>query len=57
MHQNSTWLVSQTIAKGLSYGIILGSAIIKIPQIVKIMQKKSVFGISFGSTIFEVQVQ
>jgi len=35
-----------TISKFIGYGIVCGSAILKIPQIIKIMKNQSVEGIS-----------
>ncbi len=35
-----------TISKGIGFGIIAGSAILKVPQIIKILNAKSVEGIS-----------
>ena len=37
----------------LGYLIVLGASIVKVPQIVKILKEKSVYGISFESIIFE----
>ena len=35
------------ISKGLSVGILLGSVLVKLPQIIKILSNKSTDGISF----------
>ena len=43
----------QTIAKLLGYCIITGAAIVKLPQVIKIIQKKSTFGVSFESVVLE----
>lgn len=40
--------------KVLSYGLIFGGMIIKLPQIIRIMADKSVFGISIWSVALEV---
>jgi len=47
-------LIIQTIAKLLGYCVVVGAAIVKLPQIIKIIQRKSVFGVSFTSVLFEV---
>lgn len=37
----------------LGYGLVIGASIVKIPQLIKILIEKSVFGISFFSVIME----
>lgn len=37
----------------MGYGLVLGGAIVKIPQVIKILMCKSVYGISFVSVIME----
>ena len=39
--------------KCLGYGVVLGAAIVKVPQIVRIVQEKSTVGVSFWSIILE----
>jgi mannose-P-dolichol utilization defect protein 1 len=39
------------ISKGLSYGIIAGSLLLRVPQIIKILAAKSGEGISFASEV------
>ena len=46
--------IKMTISKLLSLVILLGSLIIKIPQIIVILKNKSVKGISVNSYIFEM---
>jgi hypothetical protein len=41
------------VSKGLGLGIIAGSAILKVPQIAKILQLKSAEGISLSSYLLE----
>src|SRR5438094_789335 len=48
--------IKYTISKGLGYGIICGSAILKVPQIVKILSSKSVEGISKFLFYLEVRI-
>uniref|UniRef100_A0A6A7FUJ1 Solute carrier family 66 member 3 n=1 Tax=Hirondellea gigas TaxID=1518452 RepID=A0A6A7FUJ1_9CRUS len=43
-----------TLSKGLGLGIILGSIMVKIPQIIKIQRAKSAYGISFFATTLEI---
>ncbi|XP_065056769.1 mannose-P-dolichol utilization defect 1 protein homolog [Rhopilema esculentum] len=42
------------LAKALGYGIVIGSAMVKIPQIVKVLQAKSVVGLSLLSILMEI---
>jgi len=42
------------VSKGLGYGIIVGSILVKVPQIVKILNAKSAQGISILSTSLEL---
>ncbi|XP_033760062.1 mannose-P-dolichol utilization defect 1 protein-like [Pecten maximus] len=42
------------LSKCLGYGIILGAVLVKLPQIIKILQAKSAKGISFISVLFEL---
>jgi mannose-P-dolichol utilization defect 1 len=44
----------QTIVKILGYGVIVGASIVKLPQIIKIVKKKSTFGLSFSGNLMEV---
>lgn len=46
--------VKFTVSKGLGYAIILGSTILKVPQILKIMASRSVDGIAAFSYYVEV---
>lgn len=43
----------QTASKLMGYGLVVGGAIVKVPQVIKIFIDKSVFGISFPSIIME----
>ena len=55
MPQESIFSVlCQTIVKVLGYGVVLGASIVKLPQIIKIIKKKSTEGVSFPSVVFEV---
>ncbi|KAK3603712.1 hypothetical protein CHS0354_023325 [Potamilus streckersoni] len=42
------------VSKCLGFAIILGSLIVKVPQIIKIVRAKSGKGISFSSVLFEL---
>ncbi|XP_062849250.1 mannose-P-dolichol utilization defect 1b [Trichomycterus rosablanca] len=42
------------ISKGLGIGIILGSVLVKLPQILKLMGAKSAEGLSFNSVLLEL---
>ncbi|XP_063043465.1 mannose-P-dolichol utilization defect 1b [Engraulis encrasicolus] len=42
------------ISKGLGIGIILGSVLVKLPQILKLMGAKSAEGLSFNSILLEL---
>eukprot|EP00112_Aurelia_sp_Birch-Aquarium-sp1_P009997 Seg2158.6 transcript_id=Seg2158.6/GoldUCD/mRNA.D3Y31 product="Mannose-P-dolichol utilization defect 1 protein" protein_id=Seg2158.6/GoldUCD/D3Y31 len=42
------------LAKALGYAIVLGSAMVKIPQIIKVLQAKSVVGLSLLSMMMEL---
>eukprot|EP00794_Sanderia_malayensis_P010726 gene10726-11874_t len=42
------------LAKGLGYGIVLGSSLVKVPQVVKVLQANSVVGLSFLSIMMEL---
>ena len=44
----------QTATKIIGYGLVMGGAVIKFPQIIKVIGNKSVLGISFVSVILEV---
>lgn len=46
--------LKQTISKALGTGIILGSALVKLPQILKIWNGKSAVGISFLGVLLEL---
>lgn len=37
----------------MGYGLVVGGAIVKIPQVIKILLEKSVYGISFSSVLME----
>ena len=43
-----------TISKGIGFAIVVGSSIVKLPQIIKILQKSSVEGISQFTLYIEV---
>lgn len=40
----------------IGYGLVMGGAIIKFPQIIKVISNKSVEGISFISVVLEVRL-
>lgn len=42
--------------KLLGYAVVAGAAIVKVPQIIKIVKKKSTFGVSFAGVILEVKI-
>jgi mannose-P-dolichol utilization defect protein 1 len=42
------------LVKLLGYGVVAGATIVKVPQILKIIKKKSTFGVSFASVTLEV---
>jgi mannose-P-dolichol utilization defect protein 1 len=46
--------VQLLISKALGYGVIVGSSIVKLPQIVNIVKSGSVAGLSLNSFYFEV---
>lgn len=46
--------ISLLISKGLSFGIVAGGAIVKLPQIAKLLASKSVAGLSFLSYLLEI---
>ncbi|XP_071033225.1 mannose-P-dolichol utilization defect 1 protein homolog isoform X2 [Parasteatoda tepidariorum] len=46
--------LKQTISKALGTGIILGSTLVKFPQILKILKAKSAEGISFLGVLLEL---
>jgi mannose-P-dolichol utilization defect protein 1 len=50
---NSPECVKLAISKGLSYGIIGASGIVKIPQLVKLLSSQSAEGVSFLSYLLE----
>ncbi|KAJ3396911.1 hypothetical protein HDU92_001484 [Lobulomyces angularis] len=50
---SDTPCVKLVISKGLGIGIVLGSSILKVPQILKIVSKKNAKGISFTSYFLE----
>ena len=52
MPQESKYQLIQSIVKLLGYGVVVGAAIVKLPQIIKIIKRKSIVGVSFSSTIF-----
>lgn len=37
----------------MGYGLVLGGAIVKVPQVIKILMNKSVYGISFVAILME----
>ena len=49
--------VKLAISKGLGVGIILASSIVKIPQLLKLLNSKSAAGISFSSYLMELGSQ
>ena len=49
----TVFCVKLLISKGLGIGIVLGGAILKVPQIIKIVGAKSGKGISFASYFLE----
>jgi mannose-P-dolichol utilization defect protein 1 len=46
--------LKQTLSKGLGIGIIAGSVMVKVPQIVKIIRGRSAAGITFFSVVLEL---
>ncbi|XP_057302400.1 mannose-P-dolichol utilization defect 1 protein-like [Hydractinia symbiolongicarpus] len=46
--------LKMTLSKGLGYGIILGAILVKIPQIIKLVQAKSGVGVSVLSLFAEM---
>jgi mannose-P-dolichol utilization defect protein 1 len=48
--ESSSYLI-QSIVKLLGYGVVVGASIVKLPQIIKIIKRKSAVGVSFSSTI------
>ncbi len=48
--------IALLVSKMLGYAILLGSLIVKLPQIVKIMGAKSAKGISLSSVLLELVV-
>lgn len=51
MFEKGTFKFIKTIVKLLGYGVVLGAAIVKVPQIIKIIKNKSTFGVSFPSVL------
>ncbi|KAG0348923.1 hypothetical protein BG004_003640 [Podila humilis] len=45
--------IKYAISKGLGLGIVAGGAIVKVPQIIKIIQAQSAKGVSFSSYVLE----
>ncbi|KAF9927546.1 hypothetical protein FBU30_003092 [Linnemannia zychae] len=45
--------IKYAISKGLGFGIVAGGAIVKVPQIIKIIQAHSAKGISFSAYMLE----
>ncbi|KAG0231090.1 hypothetical protein BGW42_000507 [Actinomortierella wolfii] len=45
--------IKYAISKGLGLGIVLGGAIVKVPQIIKILAARSAEGVSFSSYMLE----
>ncbi|KAF9909438.1 hypothetical protein EC991_008577 [Linnemannia zychae] len=45
--------IKYAISKGLGFGIVAGGAIVKVPQIIKILQARSAKGISFSAYMLE----
>ncbi|KAG0370565.1 hypothetical protein BGX24_001987 [Mortierella sp. AD032] len=45
--------IKYAISKGLGFGIVAGGAIVKVPQIIKIVQARSAKGISFYAYMLE----
>ncbi|KAM0750967.1 mannose-P-dolichol utilization defect 1 protein [Meredithblackwellia eburnea MCA 4105] len=50
---SSTQCIKLTISKGLGLGIVLGGAIVKVPQIIKIVSNKSAKGLSLSSYVLD----
>jgi len=50
---NSSGCVSLAISKGLGLGLVAGGAVLKLPQIIKIVQSSSTQGISMPSYLLE----
>ncbi|TAQ83393.1 hypothetical protein B7494_g8288 [Chlorociboria aeruginascens] len=50
---NSTECIKLAVSKGLGIGIIGASSVVKVPQILKLLQSKSASGISFLSYLLE----
>ncbi|XP_037076359.1 mannose-P-dolichol utilization defect 1 protein-like [Pollicipes pollicipes] len=46
--------LKSTLSKGLGLGIVAGSSMVKIPQVLKIMMNKSAEGISIYGTLMEL---
>ncbi|XP_039275099.1 mannose-P-dolichol utilization defect 1 protein homolog, partial [Nilaparvata lugens] len=46
--------IKALISKGLGLAIVAGSCMVKVPQILKIMQNKSAAGVSFTSVLFDL---
>lgn len=46
--------MTQTFSKLLGYCMVAGGAIVKVPQLIKILVDKSVYGISYPSLILEL---
>lgn len=42
------------ISSGLSYGVVIGSSILKVPQIVKVLQHHKADGVSLASVLVEL---
>eukprot|EP01017_Pseudomicrothorax_dubius_P034184 TRINITY_DN4655_c0_g1_i2.p1 TRINITY_DN4655_c0_g1~~TRINITY_DN4655_c0_g1_i2.p1 ORF type:complete len:273 (+),score=26.76 TRINITY_DN4655_c0_g1_i2:36-854(+) len=53
-HQISKECFTITLSKGLGMGIILGSVLVKVPQIIKILKSKSADGIAVSSFYPEI---
>merc|ERR1739848_327622 len=45
---------SQVLAKGLGYGVVLGSVMVKVPQIRIMINKGSSEGVSYASTFIDL---
>eukprot|EP01147_Barroeca_monosierra_P004317 gene4317-6625_t len=45
-----------TLSKGLGYGVVAGAAIVKVPQIIKILKAKSAQGVSLAAHLQELLV-
>lgn len=54
LHQLESECVKTIVTKTLGYGIIFGSTLVKLPQIIKLLQAKSGSGVSLISVLLEL---